>query len=85
MATVMQMDEKIVDCLVLGHNNQDRKVSAKSMTMVAQLFKWLQRIALNKSFRRLNKSFRRHNMSRERVTKQNYHIPSRVRYKSDDF
>ena len=44
MAPAMQMDEMIVDYLVLGLNNQDRKVSAKSMTI--QLFKWLQRIAL---------------------------------------
>ena len=33
MATAMQMDERIADYLVLGPNNQDRKVSAKSMTM----------------------------------------------------
>ena len=35
MATAMQMDERIVDYLVLGPNNQDRKVSAKSATMRA--------------------------------------------------
>ena len=35
MATAMQMDERIVDYLVLGPNNQDRLVSAKSMTMRA--------------------------------------------------
>ena len=32
MATAMQMDERIVYYLVLGPNNKDRKVSAKSMT-----------------------------------------------------
>ena len=32
MATAMQMDERIADYLVLGPNNQDRKVSAKLMT-----------------------------------------------------
>ena len=31
----MQMDERIVDYLVLGPNTQDRKVSAKSVTMRA--------------------------------------------------
>ena len=35
MATGMDMDERSVDCLVLGHNDQDRKVSAKSVTMRA--------------------------------------------------
>ena len=35
MATTMQMDERIVDYLVLGPNTQDRKVSAKSVTMRA--------------------------------------------------
>ena len=35
MATAMQMDERIVDYLVLGPNTQDRKVSAKSVTMRA--------------------------------------------------
>ena len=35
MATAMQMDERIVDYLVLGDNTQDRKVSAKSVTMRA--------------------------------------------------
>ena len=38
MATAMQMDERIVHCLVLGLNNQDRKVSAKSMTMRGTTF-----------------------------------------------
>ena len=38
MATAMQMDERIVDYLVLGPNNQDRKVSAKSMTMRGTTF-----------------------------------------------
>ena len=33
MATGMHMDERSVDCLVLGHHDQDRKVSAKSVTM----------------------------------------------------
>ena len=31
----MYMDERSVDCLVLGHHDQDRKVSAKSVTMRA--------------------------------------------------
>ena len=35
MATGMHMDERSVDCLVLGHHGQDRKVSAKSVTMRA--------------------------------------------------
>ena len=35
MATGMHMDKMSVDCLVLGHNDQDRKVSAKSVTMRA--------------------------------------------------
>ena len=35
MATGMHMDERGVDCLVLGHHDQDRKVSAKSVTMRA--------------------------------------------------
>ena len=35
MATAMQMDERIIDYLVLGPNTQDRKVSAKSVTMRA--------------------------------------------------
>ena len=38
MATAMQMDERITDYLVLGPNNQDRKVSAKSMTMRGTTF-----------------------------------------------
>ena len=38
MATAMQMDERILDYLVLGPNNQDRKVSAKSMTMRGTTF-----------------------------------------------
>ena len=29
------MDERSVDCLVLGHHDQDRKVSAKSVNMRA--------------------------------------------------
>ena len=33
MATGMHMDERSIDCLVLGHHDQDRKVSAKSVTM----------------------------------------------------
>ena len=35
MATGMHMDERNVDCLVLGHHDKDRKVSAKSVTMRA--------------------------------------------------
>ena len=35
MATGMHMDERSVDCLVLGHHDQDWKVSAKSVTMRA--------------------------------------------------
>ena len=35
MTTVMCRGEKIVDCLVLCHNKQNRKVSAKSITMRA--------------------------------------------------
>ena len=35
MATGMHMDERSVDCLVLGHHDQDRKVPAKSVTMCA--------------------------------------------------
>ena len=35
MATGMHMDERSVDCLVLGHHDQDRKVSGKSVTMRA--------------------------------------------------
>ena len=38
MATAMQMDERIADYLVLGPNNQDWKVSAKSMTMRGTTF-----------------------------------------------
>ena len=38
MATAMQMDERVIDNLVLGPNNQDRKVSAKSMTMRGTTF-----------------------------------------------
>ena len=37
MATGMHMDERSVDCLVLGHHDQDRKVSAKSVTMCAMI------------------------------------------------
>ena len=46
MATGRHMDERSVDCLVLCPNNQERKVSAKSMTMCGTFFKWLQKIAL---------------------------------------
>ena len=35
MATGMLMDKRSIDCLVLGHHDQDRKVSAKSVTMRA--------------------------------------------------
>ena len=35
MATGMHMDERSVDCLVLCHHDQGRKVSAKSVTMRA--------------------------------------------------
>ena len=49
MATGMHMDERSVDCLVLGHHDQDRKVSAKSVTMRGTTFKWLQRIAIKVS------------------------------------
>ena len=35
MATGMHMDKRSADCLVLGHHDQDRKVSAKSVTMRA--------------------------------------------------
>ena len=35
MATGMHKDERSVNCLVLGHHDQDRKVSAKSVTMRA--------------------------------------------------
>ena len=35
MATGMYMDERSVHCLVLGHHDQDRKVSAKSVSMRA--------------------------------------------------
>ena len=35
VATGMCRDEKNVDCLVLCHNKQNRKVSAKSVTMRA--------------------------------------------------
>ena len=35
MGTGMHMDERSADCLVLGHHDQDRKVSAKSVTMRA--------------------------------------------------
>ena len=38
MATATQMDERIADYLVLGPNYQDRKVSAKSMTMRGTTF-----------------------------------------------
>ena len=32
MATGMHMDERSLDYLVMGHHDQDRKVSAKSVT-----------------------------------------------------
>ena len=35
MATSMCRDERSVDCLVLCHNKQNRKVSAKSVTLSA--------------------------------------------------
>ena len=35
MATGMHMDKRNVDCLVLGHHDQDRRVLAKSVTMRA--------------------------------------------------
>ena len=35
MATGMHMDERSIDCFVLGHHDQDRKVSANSVTMRA--------------------------------------------------
>ena len=35
MATGMHMVERIIDCLVLGHHDQDRRVSAKSVTIRA--------------------------------------------------
>ena len=35
MATGMHMDERSIDCLVLCHNDQDRNVSATSVTMRA--------------------------------------------------
>ena len=38
MATAMQIDERIVDYLILGPKNQNRKVSAKSMTMRGTTF-----------------------------------------------
>ena len=38
MATAMQMDGRIADYLVLGPNNQDKKVSVKSMTMRGTTF-----------------------------------------------
>ena len=38
MATGMHMDERSVDCLVLGHHDQGRKVSAKSVTMRGTTF-----------------------------------------------
>ena len=38
MATGMHMDKWNVDCLVLGHHDQDRKVSAKSVTMRGTTF-----------------------------------------------
>ena len=38
MATGMHMDKRSVDCLVLGHHDQDRNVSAKSVTMRGTTF-----------------------------------------------
>ena len=35
MASGMHIDERSIDCLVLGHHDEDRKVSAKSVTMRA--------------------------------------------------
>ena len=35
MATGMHMDGRSIDCLVLGHHDQDRKVSPKSVFMRA--------------------------------------------------
>ena len=35
MATDMDVDERNVDCMVLGHHDQGRKVSVKSVTMRA--------------------------------------------------
>ena len=35
LSTAMQIDKRIVDYLVLDPNTQDRKVSAKSVTMRA--------------------------------------------------
>ena len=38
MATGMIIDKRSVDCLVLGHHDQDRKVSEKSGTMRGTTF-----------------------------------------------
>ena len=35
MVTGMHMDERSIDCLVLGHHDQARRVSAKSVSMRA--------------------------------------------------
>ena len=35
MVTGMHMDERSIDCVVLGHHDQDRRVSAKSVSMRA--------------------------------------------------
>ena len=35
MVTGMHMDKRSIDCLVLGHHDQDRRVSAKSVSMRA--------------------------------------------------
>ena len=35
MATDMHMDKRSIECLIFGHHDQDRKVSAKSVTMRA--------------------------------------------------
>ena len=38
MATAMHKDERSVGCLVLGHFDQDRKVSAKLVAMRGTTF-----------------------------------------------
>ena len=47
MATGMHMDERSVDCLVLGHHDQDRKVSAKSVTMRGTTLSGYRELLLN--------------------------------------
>ena len=44
------MDERSVDCLFLGHHNQDRKVSAKSVAMRGTTFLSAYRELLLNSF-----------------------------------